>query len=77
MPLERGSSRMVVSENIRREMRAGKKQKQAVAIALAQARRSGDAKSGGMVITCAAHSRSPQSTTGRAHSGAAPRQKEK
>ena len=33
MPLKSGSSRKVVSENIRREMHAGKPQKRAVAIA--------------------------------------------
>lgn len=41
MPLKKGSSRKVVSYNIKAEMAAGKPQKQAVAIALNQARRSG------------------------------------
>jgi hypothetical protein len=39
MPLKRGKSKKVVSQNIRTEMAAGKPQKQAVAIALSQARR--------------------------------------
>ena len=38
-PLEKGSSRAVISRNIKREMRAGKPHKQAVAIALENGRR--------------------------------------
>ena len=44
MPLARGNSRRVVSSNIRREVAAGKPQRQAVAIALSEARRTGKKK---------------------------------
>ena len=40
MPLKRGYSKKTISENIRREIRAGKPQKQAVAIAFETARKS-------------------------------------
>lgn len=39
MPLRKGKSRKVISENIRTERHAGKPEKQAVAIALHEARR--------------------------------------
>ena len=40
MPLRKGSSQEVISQNIKTEMAAGKPQKQAVAIALNTARKS-------------------------------------
>jgi hypothetical protein len=37
MPLKKGKSNKVISDNIRTEMRAGKPQKQAIAIAMRKA----------------------------------------
>lgn len=41
MPLKKGSSKKTISKNIETEMKAGKPQKQSIAIALNLARKSG------------------------------------
>ncbi len=46
MPLKKGKSRKVISENIRELMHSGREQKQAVAIALDTARRKKKRKRG-------------------------------
>lgn len=47
MPLKKGSSKGAISRNIKTEIKAGKPQKQAIAIAYSEARRSKGGARGG------------------------------
>ena len=47
MPLKKGSSKKIISENIRTERNTGKPEKQAIAIAMSKAGKSNKGKSRG------------------------------
>lgn len=53
MPLKKGKSQRVISSNVKTEMEAGRPQKQAIAIAESEARRSkaGPKKPAGRIVT--------------------------
>jgi hypothetical protein len=69
MPLIKGKSKAAISENIRTEMHAGKPQKQAIAIAMSTARKSGKKKMANYAKTAGHNPPKPHHATSPLRSG--------